>query len=67
MGAELGYGKSQIYGATTIGLLIAALAAYPIGSAIDRGRGLPVMVVGRWQAACCCSAGPGWTACPPST
>lgn len=46
MGAELGYAKSQIYGATTIGLLIAALAAYPIGSAIDRGYGRAVMTVG---------------------
>ncbi|MCC7275047.1 MAG: MFS transporter [Alphaproteobacteria bacterium] len=46
MGAELGYGKSQIYGATTLGLLIAAVAAYPIGSAIDRGRGRAVMALG---------------------
>ncbi|BBK36193.1 MFS transporter [Allostella sp. ATCC 35155] len=46
MGAELGYGKTQIYGATMLGLLIAALAAYPIGSAIDRGHGRRVMVVG---------------------
>ena len=46
MGAELGYGKSQLYGATTIGLLIAALAAYPIGSAIDRGHGRVVMTLG---------------------
>lgn len=46
MSRDLGYDKTQIYGATTIGLLIAALAAYPIGSAIDRGRGRAIMVTG---------------------
>ncbi|MGE0725566.1 MAG: MFS transporter [Alphaproteobacteria bacterium] len=46
MGGELGYGKAELYGATTIGMLISALAAYPIGTAIDRGRGRAIMTLG---------------------
>lgn len=46
MGRDLGYDKAQLYGATTIGLLLAALAAYPIGAAIDRGGGRAVMTLG---------------------
>ena len=46
MGRELGFGKTEIYGAATFGLMIASLAAYPIGAAIDRGRGRAVMVLG---------------------
>ncbi|WP_119461567.1 MFS transporter [Rhodospirillaceae bacterium SYSU D60014] len=46
MGRELGFGKTEIYGAATFGLMIASLAAYPIGAAIDRGRGRAVMTLG---------------------
>ncbi len=43
MRPELGWTKPQIYVAATIGLTLAAFAAYPIGSAIDRGQGRQVM------------------------
>ncbi len=39
MGAEFGWSKTSLYGAATIGLILAALAAYPVGVAIDRGYG----------------------------
>ena len=39
MGIDLGLSKPEVYGAATIGLLIASVAAYPIGTAIDRGHG----------------------------
>jgi hypothetical protein len=34
-----GLSKPDFYGAATIKLLLSGLAAYPLGSAIDRGRG----------------------------
>jgi hypothetical protein len=37
MGRDLGWSKPDLYGAATIGLLLSGLAAYPVGSAIDRG------------------------------
>jgi MFS family permease len=43
MRGDLGWSKSAIYGAATLGLALAGLAAYPIGSAIDRGYGRLVM------------------------
>ena len=46
MGRELGHEKPAIYGALTFGLLAASLAAYPVGVAIDRGRGRAVLVLG---------------------
>jgi MFS family permease len=46
MGHELGLSKPQVYGAATIGLLIAGFAAYPIGAAIDRGHGRAIMALG---------------------
>ena len=46
MGADLGWSKPALYGAATLGLVLAGLAAYPIGAAIDRGRGRRVMVAG---------------------
>lgn len=46
MGRELGHAKASIYGALTFGLMVASLAAYPVGVAIDRGRGRAVLVVG---------------------
>jgi MFS family permease len=46
MGQDLGLQKPQVYGAATIGLLIASFAAYPVGVAIDRGNGKAVMALG---------------------
>lgn len=56
MSEDLGWSKTQLYGAATLGLALAGLAAYPIGAAIDAGRGrlviwlalphAPVRVVG---------------------
>lgn len=43
MGAELGWSKPDLYGAATLGLALAAIAAYPVGVAIDRGHGRWVM------------------------
>jgi predicted MFS family arabinose efflux permease len=43
MRSDLGWSKPQLYGAATLGLALAAFAAYPVGAAIDRGRGREVM------------------------
>lgn len=43
MGTELGWSKTDLYGAATLGLVFAALAAYPVGVAVDRGYGRWVM------------------------
>lgn len=43
MGRDLGWSKTTLYGAATLGLVLAALAAYPVGVAIDRGQGRRVM------------------------
>jgi hypothetical protein len=46
MGQDLGLRKPEVYGAATIGLLMASVTAYPIGVAIDRGYGRAVMALG---------------------
>lgn len=46
MGHDLGWSKPQMYGAATLGLILAGMASYPVGAAIDRGHGRAVMVVG---------------------
>lgn len=43
MQEELGWSKSELFGAATMGLIAAALVSYPIGVAIDRGHGKAVM------------------------
>lgn len=43
MRAELGWSKPEVFGAATLGMMLAGLAAYPVGAAIDRGRGRLVM------------------------
>jgi MFS family permease len=43
MRPDLGWSKPELYGAATLGLAMAGLAAYPVGSAIDRGHGRAVM------------------------
>ncbi|MEM9220636.1 MAG: MFS transporter [Cyanobacteria bacterium P01_F01_bin.150] len=47
---DLGWLKSEIYGALTLGLLFSALSAIPIGMAIDKGYGRVVMTVGSISA-----------------
>ncbi|MEN9230985.1 MAG: MFS transporter [Thermostichus sp. DG02_5_bins_236] len=46
MGSDLGWAREQVYGAVTLGLLLSAVAAYPVGSLIDRGWGRWVMAGG---------------------
>jgi predicted MFS family arabinose efflux permease len=46
MGHDLGLSKPEVYGAATVGLLIASFTAYPVGVAIDRGRGRSIMALG---------------------
>jgi predicted MFS family arabinose efflux permease len=41
--AELGWSKTDVYGAATIGLVLAGFLAYPVGVAVDRGYGRAVM------------------------
>lgn len=43
MRGELGWSKPTLYGAATLGMLLAGLAAYPVGAAIDRGHGRVLM------------------------
>lgn len=40
---DLGWTKPTLYGAATAGMLLAGLAAYPVGAAIDRGHGRLLM------------------------
>ena len=39
MEADLGWSKSELYGALTFGLILAAALTYPVGMAVDRGYG----------------------------
>lgn len=43
MMAELGWSKTDVYGAATIGLVLAGLLAYPVGVAVDKGYGRVLM------------------------
>lgn len=43
MRTDLGWSKTELYGAVTCGMLLAGLAAYPVGNAIDRGHGRVLM------------------------
>ena len=43
MRADLGWSKPVLYGAATLGVVLASLAAYPVGAAIDRGHGRYIM------------------------
>lgn len=51
MEADLGVDRTTLYLAPTIGLLVGSLAAYGVGSLIDRGRGRFVMAAGALLAA----------------
>jgi predicted MFS family arabinose efflux permease len=46
MERDLGWSKPALYGAASLGLALSGLAAYPVGAAIDRGRGRRVMALG---------------------
>ncbi|MFK8253313.1 MFS transporter [Ancylobacter terrae] len=46
MRLDLGCSKTELYGAATLGLALAGVAAYPVGAAIDRGHGRLVMAGG---------------------
>lgn len=43
MMAELGWSKTDVYGAATIGLVLAGFLAYPVGVAVDKGHGRVLM------------------------
>ncbi|MBC2859960.1 MFS transporter [Stappia sp. 28M-7] len=43
MRGDLGWSKPVLYGAATLGVVLASMAAYPVGAAIDRGRGRYIM------------------------
>ncbi|KAA0570231.1 MFS transporter [Azospirillum sp. Sh1] len=59
MAAELGLSKPAAYGAATVGLLVAGIAAFPLGAAIDRGWGRSIMTLGSLLA---CLALLAWAA-----
>lgn len=43
MRTDLGWSKTELYGAATCGMLLAGMAAYPVGVGIDRGYGRYLM------------------------
>lgn len=43
MGRDMGWSKPDLYAPATVGLILAALIAYPVGSLIDRGHGRALM------------------------
>jgi len=43
MMVELGWSKTDVYGAATIGLVLAGFLAYPVGVAVDKGYGRVIM------------------------
>jgi predicted MFS family arabinose efflux permease len=43
---DMGWSRTSLYGAATAGLLLAAVASFPIGRAIDGGRGRLIMAGG---------------------
>jgi predicted MFS family arabinose efflux permease len=51
MEADLRLSRPELYGAATFGLAVGGLAAYPVGAAIDRGRGRTVLACGSALAA----------------
>jgi predicted MFS family arabinose efflux permease len=46
MEQDLGWSRSSLYGAATLGLVLAALASFPVGRAVDRGHGRLLMTAG---------------------
>lgn len=43
MMTELGWSKTDVYGAATLGLVLAGFLAYPVGVAVDKGYGRVLM------------------------
>src|SRR5690606_15687020 len=43
MESDLGWSKPSLYGALTLGVILSALLAYPVGAAIDNGKGRQLM------------------------
>lgn len=43
---EFGWSRTDLYGAATAGLILGALASFPIGRAIDQGHGRAIMAGG---------------------
>lgn len=41
--ADLGWSKTDVYGAVTLGLVLAGFLAYPVGVAVDKGYGRVLM------------------------
>lgn len=56
IGRETAWTRTSLYGAATVGLLLSALAAFPIGRAIDRGHGRVIMAGGSLIAGLLCLA-----------
>ena len=52
MEAELGWSRTDLNGALTVGLLVTALASFPVGYCIDRFGGHLLMTAGAVLAAC---------------
>ena len=46
MEKDLGWSRASLYGAATLGLVLAALLSFPIGRAVDKGHGRIIMSVG---------------------
>lgn len=46
MMAELGWSRTNVYGAATAGLVLAGFLAYPVGVAVDKGHGKVIMAGG---------------------
>ena len=51
MESDLGWSKSELYGAITFGLILASALTYPVGLAIDRGHGRVLMATSSLVAA----------------
>lgn len=43
---EMGWTRTSLYGAATVGLVLSALASFPLGKAIDQGHGRLIMTAG---------------------
>ena len=46
MERDLGWSRSSLYGAATLGLVLAALLSFPVGRAVDKGHGRIIMAGG---------------------
>lgn len=51
MEADLGWSRNDLYGALSVGLMVAGLCSIPVGAWIDRGHGRTLMTGGSLLAA----------------